>query len=285
MSELDESFERLLGRLPTDAERQDLYRVRDALGLKNNDALWLVLMALQHYETQYKKIPAVIEEATSVAAENAKTQATASFNEATAKLVAGASKTIRRAIIVREWRNVLITLAVCIVVAVGMIVYTHHAGYTAGYVAGYSSGSADLVQAARWEKVSKRVIGAYLARFITDARSVTPDVGEGRSAVGRVYSMIDKDDPAYKQISTWWAGQNNPFERAGEVLVFVKVENVVQQSPSIWRVDWIETTRKRISGKILKKSRMRANLTVYVKPPESTDISNPLGIYVRDIAW
>ena len=47
MSDLDDSFAKLLGRQPSDAERQSLYRVRDALGLKNNDALWLVLMKMK----------------------------------------------------------------------------------------------------------------------------------------------------------------------------------------------------------------------------------------------
>ena len=37
MSELDDSFARLLGRQPTDKERQALYRVRDALRLKSTD--------------------------------------------------------------------------------------------------------------------------------------------------------------------------------------------------------------------------------------------------------
>ena len=58
-------FERLLGYQPSDQERQRLYRVRDALKLKTTDALWLLLMALQHYETIYEKIPArIAEEAT-----------------------------------------------------------------------------------------------------------------------------------------------------------------------------------------------------------------------------
>ena len=61
MNELEYSFAKLLGRQPTDADRQRLYRVRDALGLKNNDALWLVLMALQHYQSQYEKFPKAIE--------------------------------------------------------------------------------------------------------------------------------------------------------------------------------------------------------------------------------
>ena len=38
-SSLDDSFAKLLGRQPSDAERQQLYRVRDALELKNNDAV------------------------------------------------------------------------------------------------------------------------------------------------------------------------------------------------------------------------------------------------------
>ncbi|QIE29609.1 hypothetical protein [Caballeronia sp. SBC2] len=62
-NDLDESFAKLLGRQPSDSERQKLYVVRDALGLENNDALWLVLMALQHYQTQYEAFPAAISQA------------------------------------------------------------------------------------------------------------------------------------------------------------------------------------------------------------------------------
>lgn len=62
MSDLENAFERLLGYQPSDQERQRLYRVRDALRLKTTDALWLLMMALQHYETIYEKIPARIAE-------------------------------------------------------------------------------------------------------------------------------------------------------------------------------------------------------------------------------
>ncbi len=63
MSELEESFEKLLGRQPSDLDRQRLYQVKEALGLANNDALWLVLIALQHYESLYGEIPDRISEA------------------------------------------------------------------------------------------------------------------------------------------------------------------------------------------------------------------------------
>ncbi len=87
MSELDDSFARLLGRQPTDGERQELYRVREALGLKNNDALWLVLMALQHYQSLYEGIPASIKEAAERAAGSAASQAQAEVGKAVAALV------------------------------------------------------------------------------------------------------------------------------------------------------------------------------------------------------
>ena len=54
------SFSRLLGRQPSDAERKELYRVWDAFRLKNNDALWLILIALQYYQGQYERFPTVI---------------------------------------------------------------------------------------------------------------------------------------------------------------------------------------------------------------------------------
>ena len=41
------AFEKLLGRESKPAEREQLYRVKEALGLRDNDALWLILFALQ----------------------------------------------------------------------------------------------------------------------------------------------------------------------------------------------------------------------------------------------
>jgi len=63
VSDLDDAFTRLLGCQPTDEDRQALYRARDALRLKSTDAVWYLLMALQHYETLYKRIPNQIADA------------------------------------------------------------------------------------------------------------------------------------------------------------------------------------------------------------------------------
>lgn len=60
MDEIEVAFEKLLGRQASEKEVQDLYRVKNALNLHNNDSLWLILMALQSYDTMYAKYPELI---------------------------------------------------------------------------------------------------------------------------------------------------------------------------------------------------------------------------------
>jgi len=55
---LEDNFSRLMGRQVTDAERIQLHRQKDALGLSDNDALWLILMTNEAYKNQLKDIPA-----------------------------------------------------------------------------------------------------------------------------------------------------------------------------------------------------------------------------------
>lgn len=85
MGELDDSFALLLGKQPSDRERQDLYRARDALKLKPTDSVWLLLMALGHYETLYKEIPGRIESSVRAVTEAARAAAAAEAKAAHAE--------------------------------------------------------------------------------------------------------------------------------------------------------------------------------------------------------
>lgn len=60
MADLEDNFTKLIGRTPTDRERQNLYRVRDGLNAQPTDSLWMVLMALEYYVTLYEEIPGKI---------------------------------------------------------------------------------------------------------------------------------------------------------------------------------------------------------------------------------
>ena len=64
MNDLTDSYKELLGREPTDEEKQQLYRVQKAMRIKDNDSLFLIIMALEYYNDQYKKVPNLIHTAT-----------------------------------------------------------------------------------------------------------------------------------------------------------------------------------------------------------------------------
>lgn len=140
--------------------------------------------------------------------------------------------------------------------------------------------------------VDERVVQAYVAEFISDARMVTPDITLQRQAVLRVYAMLRTRDAAYQQMNAWLQngdGKGTPFKRAAKEMVAVAVQNVLKMSPSSWQVDWTETTSDR-TGAVGAKAHMRALVTVYVAPPvagESADEvrKNPLGVYVKTFSW
>lgn len=161
MGELDDSFAQLLGRQPSDAERQQLYRVRDALGLKHNDALWLVLMALQHYQSQYERFPELIANAARQALGEVKTTADAamraSAESARADLAQGVAEAARQVAHQVAGKQKLQWLAassavVCLVLgAVGWFAFSsgQKSGYHGGFGVGYRE-ARDEKAAASW---------------------------------------------------------------------------------------------------------------------------------------
>jgi hypothetical protein len=160
-NDLDESFAKLLGRQPSDAERQKLYVVKDALGLKTNDALWLVLMALQHYQTQYEAMPAAIAQAAKETLTNLKNSADAtmqaSAEAAKADLAEAVANAAQKVAVDTSRKQMWKWAAGCIAVTFvsfglfGAFVYdkTYTAGVNSGYGMGYNEAK-DEKAAAAW---------------------------------------------------------------------------------------------------------------------------------------
>lgn len=63
MFDPESAFQKCLGRLPTAEERERLYRIRDAFGFREDDSMWIIIMALEHYRTLYELIPGMISDA------------------------------------------------------------------------------------------------------------------------------------------------------------------------------------------------------------------------------
>jgi hypothetical protein len=72
-----------VGRQASETERERLYRVRDALGLRDNDALWSIVIALEHYDSFFRQYPSKLAEETGRCIESARAAfAVAAENEA-----------------------------------------------------------------------------------------------------------------------------------------------------------------------------------------------------------
>ena len=143
-TDLESSFTKMLGRQATDKERQDLYRVKDALDLKPDDPLWLILLALQYHHSLYEKIPAEIDAASKEAAKTAVMRAQAQVSQAVAQLVptvqAGVEKAaveaVRR-IEIKDWVGSMFLGA--IMLAAILVI-----GMTLGYAISASAAASDL---------------------------------------------------------------------------------------------------------------------------------------------
>lgn len=175
MSDLDDSFATLLGRQPTDKEKQSLYRVRDALKLKATDAVWLLLMALQHYETLYEKFPArigeVAREVTKTVRETALTEARAAMAKTTEALAMAvreaAMASAKRAAGAQLWKwvSVAATTATLSIAITGWWQFNH--GERAGLATGWTSAMKECARtaaAASWANTPEGQLAYRLAR-------------------------------------------------------------------------------------------------------------------------
>jgi hypothetical protein len=135
--DVDEAFGKVLGRQPSETERERLYRVRDTLGLRDNDAFWYIVMILEHYDALYRDYPRQLAEQTSgtiVAAREAFAAAAAAESAKAqtmlAQKVAETSVTIARKLAERPVGIHRVTAILAAVVAFGGLCVT--AGYKLG---------------------------------------------------------------------------------------------------------------------------------------------------------
>lgn len=139
--------------------------------------------------------------------------------------------------------------------------------------------------------VDLRVLKSQVASFVSDARTVTPDVALQRKSIFRLYALLSPNDPATQKMNEWLNGtkDSSPFVRAAEETVSVDIRSVMQQTPETWQVDWEEVTRDR-QGLLKAKATWRALVTTYVAEPttqtsEEQMRMNPIGTFVRDFSW
>jgi hypothetical protein len=135
---VEEAFAKIVGRSASEEERLRLYRLRDALGLRDNDAFWSIVMALEHYDSFFRAYPDKLAEKTAQCIDNARTAFAAAARHEAARAerllserVAQTSVEIARKLAEEPLRLHRITAVLAAVVAFGALCV--HAGYSLAF--------------------------------------------------------------------------------------------------------------------------------------------------------
>lgn len=125
-------------------------------------------------------------------------------------------------------------------------------------------------------------IAYFLARFITDVRSLPSDPVIVRKDWIEAYAFTTDHAAAF--LSNY-AQRNDPFKAVGKRTVSVNVASVVRVSKESFQVKWTEQTYEQDA--LAKTDHWTAILSVVMRPPASADVlrKNPLGLYVNTIDW
>jgi hypothetical protein len=131
----DDAFAKIVGRQPSEEERGRLYRLREALDLRDNDAFWAIVIALEYDGSFFRTYPDKLAERTLECIENARAAfAVAASHEARraqrllAERVAETSVEIARKLAERPAGVHHVTSILAVVVAFGAL--RVHAGYS-----------------------------------------------------------------------------------------------------------------------------------------------------------
>jgi type IV secretory pathway TrbF-like protein len=186
-----------------------------------------------------------------------------------------------------HWRTLALICAAVALICVLGVVYIGAQSKIVPYVVEVDKlgETVAVARADRAAPVDPRVIKAYLARFVSDWRTVTVDRVAQKSAIDRVYSMLPNGSIAVSKLNDFFK-THNPFSLSGRESVAVAVTNILPISDTTWQVEWQETTRDS-RGEVQGTVRMRLSILVGLRPPtqEQLVLINPLGIYVTDINW
>jgi type IV secretion system protein TrbF len=122
----------------------------------------------------------------------------------------------------------------------------------------------------------------YLARFITDVRSISIDPVVVKKNWLEAYDYATDHGAAFLNQS---AQANDPFKSIGERTVTAQVTSVIRVSDTSFQVKWTEQIYEHDA--LSKTEHWTAILSVITKTPTTAETlrKNPLGLYVNGMDW
>jgi type IV secretory pathway TrbF-like protein len=129
---------------------------------------------------------------------------------------------------------------------------------------------------------SDQQIAYYLARFITDVRSISIDPVIVRQNWLEAYDYAT--DHAAATLNAF-ARANDPFAKIGERSAAVDISSVIRASDTSFQVKWVE--RVYDHGTLSATEHWTAILSIVLQTPHTEEKlrKNPLGIYVNGLNW
>lgn len=132
---------------------------------------------------------------------------------------------------------------------------------------------------------AQRVLYAQLQEWLQDARSVINDPAFQRKALAGVYNRVANNSQCRAFLDEYFRA-NNPYVRMKEESVEARVTNVLQESASTWRMEWLET-RRALNGDVRDELSWKALITFDRQLPTDADgiSKNPIGVWCKQLSW
>jgi type IV secretion system protein VirB5 len=125
-------------------------------------------------------------------------------------------------------------------------------------------------------------IAWYLARFVTDVRSLSLDPVVVRRNWLEAYDYATDHGALFLN---QYAQANDPFKAVGERTISVQITSVVRASDNSFQVKWTEQIFEHDA--LARTEHWTAILSVVTKQPTTAEVlnKNPLGLYVNGVNW
>lgn len=186
-----------------------------------------------------------------------------------------------------NWRLFALgAMAVCIVLAIGLVIQSTKSTVKPYIVQVNSDGVAQTIGMAQEQKYvpHKSEIKYFLAQFVTKIRSMPLDLVLAKQHYSEAYAFLTQS--AATQLQEYYAKEGDPSQLLGKQALSVTIKNVLPQTKDTYQILWTEDAYK-LDGTLLDSYKMTGSFSIVIEEPkdEKDLYINPLGIYIRNFSW
>lgn len=187
----------------------------------------------------------------------------------------------------RNWRSAFAVVSAALVLAVAGQIYVATLPRRVPWVIEVDRDGPAIVRGEVGEAATKFTptdpqVRYYVRLFVTSWRRNSSDVGVVKTDEATAYSLVTPD--AHHELKKEFDKLGDPLKRAKSGVTKVVEPAAIKITDSTWQVDWTEL-RWEPQQTDPTESRWRGLFRVQLRPGQSVDPNNPLGMYVDEFHW